>query len=414
MILVKSYNLVFTALAAVTCLFSGCKQPAVLALDPIAVYLTWQRSPDTTMTVQWIAPPSENETKVEYRLEGEDLWLETAGKHHPLPQDHEEQHVHVVELTDLSPDTIYQFRIAGKQREYKFRTMPSHLEGSIRFVIGGDMYHETVDILQTANERAAKTNPHFGVAGGDLAYASTRLVNGTEDYVRWMEFIHRWSEDMVTEDGLMIPILAVIGNHDVNGRYGQPIDSAKFYYSMFTMPKGYNVLDFGDYLSLIMLDTDHTHPVDGEQAEWLHSTLAERQSFPHKIAAYHVPAWPSVRNFNGKHNPLIREKWVPLFEEFGVNLCFEHHEHAFKRTHPIKQGKIDPTGVVYVGDGAWGCTPRAPHTPEERWYLAKSRQAQHVLVVDISPEGREVTAIDVPTGQVIDQFQQTLEPALAH
>ena len=317
--------------------------------------------------------------------------------------------MHAVELTNLAPDTLYRFRFPNQTQEYRFKTMPSHLDNPIRFVVGGDMYHEGTDLLQAANQRAAKTNPRFGIAGGDLAYASQRLVDAPEDYERWIEFLVRWSEDMVTPDGLMIPMLPLLGNHDVNGRYGKP-ENAKFFYTLFTMPgpQGYNVLDFGDYMTFVMLDTAHTHPIEGAQTEWLHKTLQQHQGFLHSFAAYHVPAYPSVRNFNGKLNPTIRANWVPLFEQYGVNMAFEHHEHAYKRTYPIKEGKIDPDGIVYIGDGAWGATPRIPHTPEERWYLAKTQAAQHFLVVDITKDVRRVTAIDVPSGKAIDQYSQVV------
>lgn len=406
MILIKSCNAIIATLSFVAFAFAGCEQSNILSKDPVGVYLTWQRSPDTTMTVQWVAPVSpDSKTIIMYHQEGLDYWQEAAGEHVPLPQNHDEQHIHTVELTDLDPDTIYHFRLSGKDRDYKFRTMPSRLDSSVRFVVGGDMYHETEDILQAANERAAKTNPRFVIAGGDLAYAAPRLASNPEDYVRWMEFIHRWSEDMVTSEGLMIPMLPVIGNHDVSGRYGLP-NNAKFYYALFAMPQGYNVLDFGNYMSVVMLDTDHTHPIEGKQTEWLAAALSERELVPHKFTAYHIPAWPSVRNFEGKYNPIIRANWVPLFEKYGVDISFEHHEHAFKRSHPLKNGQIDEEGVVYMGDGAWGVTPRTPYSPEDRWYLAKSAAAQHFIMVDITTEGREVSVIDIPTGKVIDHLSQ--------
>jgi hypothetical protein len=401
-------GLVTAALLALA--ICGCHRGADLARDPMAIYLTWQRDPATTMTIQWIGNAKPDGAHVLYRAEGQKEWQQASGFDRPLPQGHDDKHVYIVELTGLSPYTIYHFKIAGAEGEDKFRTMPSHLDRPIRFVVGGDMFHETPEMLQDANRLAAKKSPMFAVAGGDLAYASVREVSGLEDYERWMEFMIRWSEDMVTPEGLKVPLLAVLGNHDVNGRYLQPPSSAKFYYTLFTMPgkQGYNVLDFGDYMTFIMLDSEHTHPIEGAQTQWLEETLAARQRFPNKFAAYHVPAYPSVRTFDGKYNPLIRANWVPLFEKYGLNISFEHHEHAYKRTHPIKAGKVDPNGVVYIGDGAWGTTPRPPRTPAERWYLAHTAQAQHVLLVEITPKERHVTAFDVPTGKAIDELRQAV------
>ena len=404
----KSWIAGLLGVALLALAICGCHKSVDLSRDPLAIYLTWQHAPDTTMTVQWIGNAKEEGAHVLYRTEEQKEWYEASGFSRPLPQDHDDKHVYIVELTNLSPDTAYRFKIAGTDGEYKFHTMPSHLDKPIRFVVGGDMFHETTQILQNANLLAAKKSPMFAVAGGDLAYASVREIEGAENYERWMEFLIRWSEDMITPEGYKVPLLALIGNHDVNGRYLQPPSSAKFYYTLFTMPgkQGYNVLDFGDYMTFIMLDSEHTHPINGAQTEWLSSTLETRQQFPHKFAAYHIPAYPSVRTFNGKYNPLIRKYWVPLFETYGLNISFEHHEHAYKRTYPIKAGQIDPSGVTYIGDGAWGATPRPPHTPEERWYLANTAQSQHILLVEITPQDRRVTAYDVPTGKAIDEVVQ--------
>lgn len=400
MILLK-YLLLFSALFLAFKL-SSCRESPLVG-DPIAIYLSWAKNPDTTMVVQWVAP-FRGFSKVVYRKKKAEERLETFGFSQPLPQGHREQHVHVVELTELSPSTIYEFSIDEKVW-HAFKTMPSDLNEPIRFVVGGDMYHEAEDRLEKANRLAAAHNPAFVIAGGDLAYAAPKIGN-SEDSARWMTFISRWYKDMVTEEGLMIPLLTAIGNHEVIGRYRQPKSHAPFYYALFSTSKGYDIIDFGDYLSIVLLDTEHTNLIEGKQTDWLREKLAERAHIPHKFAAYHVPAWPSVRCLNAKRSQLIRSAWVPLFEQFKINLSFEHHEHSYKRTFAIKENQIDPQGVVYLGDGAWGCTPRNPCTPAERWYLEKSSQSQHILLVEISKEKRSVTAIDVPTLQTIDYFQQ--------
>lgn len=54
------------------------------------------------------------------------------------------------------------------------------------------------------------------------------------------------------------------------------------------------------------------------------------------MAIYHVPAYPSARSFTGRTQSMIRKHWVPLFEKSTMNLAFENHDHAYKRTYPIK------------------------------------------------------------------------------
>jgi hypothetical protein len=169
-------------------------------------------------------------------------------------------------------------------------------------------------------------------------------------------------------------------------------------------PQGYNVLDFSDYMSIWLLDSGHTHAVHGQQTDWLRETLLQRKAVPHKFISYHVPAYPSVRSFNEKISPSIRRYWVPLFEKFGIVAAFEHHDHAYKRTYPLKNHKIDPTGVIYLGDGGWGVQkPRARPASDFRWYLAKSAPKRNFIVVTISPdETRHFLAVD-DNGDIIDE-----------
>src|SRR5690625_7699759 len=119
-------------------------------------------------------------------------------------------------------------------------------------------------------------------------------------------------------------------------------------------------------MSLVLLDTDHTNPVDGVQTEWLEQVLAERQEVPHLFPVYHGPAWPSVRNPDWEQSVRVREHWVPLFEAYGVRVAFENHDHAYKRTRPIRNNRKDPSGVVYFGDGAWGVGVREIRSEERR------------------------------------------------
>ena len=107
------------------------------------------------------------------------------------------------------------------------------------------------------------------------------------------------------------------------------------------------------------MDSGHTHPINGAQTEWLAGVLEARQLVPHKFALYHVPAYPSSRPFNYGISKQIRKNWVPLFDKYKLTAAFENHDHDYKRTHPLLEGKTAPKGVIYLGDGAWGVeTPR--------------------------------------------------------
>jgi hypothetical protein len=379
--------------------------------EPIAVYLSWQRDPTTTMIVQWVSSLEQKDDEIFYKQNGENSWQTIFGSHAPFPEG-EPFLLHRAELTGLTPNSVYFFRPGGQGKEYKFRTMPTQLSSPLRFVVGGDMYHDDVKSLVETNRQAAAQDPYFALVGGDIAYARSESQKGASEIRRrWLIWLIVWKQHMVTKEGFLIPMLTTIGNHDTDGKNGQTPKQASFFYFLFPFPgeQGCNVLDFGNYLSIFALDTGHTHPIPGAQTFWLHQTLQSRWQMPHKLAFYHVPAFPSVRDFKEKTSELIRQNWVPIFERFGLSTAFEHHDHAYKRTHPLYQGKTDYNkGVLYMGDGAWGVkNPRTPKKPAKNSYLAVTAAARHFIMVTLSEHYRYYHAIDY-RGKTLDAYIQEI------
>jgi hypothetical protein len=303
---------------------------------------------------------------------------------------------HKLTLSGLQPDSTTEFKI--DEKVYCFHTLPKTMSRPIRFVVGGDMYHDSLAPLKETNCAAARTNPDFALVGGDIAYAASKYSYGREDMNRWMEWVSAWTDTMITPEGHLIPMMAAIGNHDVNGRYLQTPAQAKMFYTLFS--KGYQAITFGNYLSIIILDSGHTHPIAGQQTAWLKKTLEEIKT-PYTFALYHVPAYPSVRKMKAKMCPEVRTNWSPLFEAHKITAAFEHHDHTYKRTHPMKGGKMDPTGIIYLGDGGWGVDKA--RIPRRASFLAKTAPERHFIAVTINEKMAEVSAIN-SCGVTFDHF----------
>lgn len=392
--------------------FAFCNT-SVAASEPFSLYLSIERNPTTEMTIRWITDNQSSEDRIYYRQKGYPNWILASGEHIEMPDRHP-YFIHRVRLCNLEPDSEYIFKIGEEGTRYKFKTLPKHLYKPINFVVGGDMYHDDVETYAETNRAAAATRPLFAMLGGDIAYSApmVKLSSMHENFQRWMHWLKAWTETMVTPDGYIIPMIITIGNHEVIGRYLQPPSKAEFFYALFKWPetKSYQTVDFGKYMSIFVLDSGHTEPIEGPQAEWLASELAERELVVHKFALYHVPAYPSVRKFTNKYSQMIRNQWVPSFERYGLNVAFENHDHTYKRTYPITQNEIDTErGVLYLGDGAWGVAkPRHPATPSERWYLARTKSQRHFIQVVVSNDERRFMATD-PQGKIFDDLRLRVE-----
>ena len=301
-----------------------------------------------------------------------------------------------VTLEGLQAGTVYRFRCgrAGKLGpELRFRT-PA--EDRLRFVDGGDVY-----LSRTAHELfklAGQQDPDFGIVGGDIAYEEGKLSLWTW----WDEWLDMWSQNFRAPDGRLLPLVFAIGNHDVRGNWEAKSSDAPFFFHYLAQdPKSYFLRRFG-LAALVCLDTGHIAPQDGEQARWLAQTLARCQE-PFVFASYHVPLYPSLEPFALFWARQGRTHWVPSFDKHRLSAAFEHHEHTFKRTHRLKGNKVDKTGTVFFGDGAWGQAPRA--LPQElRWYEERHGSVNHFWRVDLTPQKATVTALG-KNGKGLDRVE---------
>ena len=370
---------------------------------PDTLFLTWQQDPTTTMTIQWVGAEVSIDTSIQYATCDNPVWQISKTITKPYPNT--DLKVFRSELTGLTAGTEYQFQIGSTAKIYRFRTMPSKATNTIQFVSGGDCGIDQHAI--NTNILAAKQEPYFALIAGDLAYDNGRAPDTFTTYLR------NYHQHMVDPKGRSIPMVTLIGNHEVAGGYQAERKDSPQYLSLFDgfyTDNTFGTLDFGNYLSLVLLDTGHIAPIAGDQTDWLEKSLLSRQDRPHLIVANHVPAYPSYRppeGVNGKFGTgeQQRKHWSPLFERYHVDIVLEHHDHTFKRTHPLTNGMRDKYGVLYLGDGSWGKL-RIPKQPEERPYLAAVSAAYHMTVHRLEGEQRFHMAIE-ESGKVADVCMTT-------
>lgn len=363
------------------------------ATNPNHVYLTWQGDPSTTMTVNFHSAEAASDLTLHYDTEsrgGEPgaYRYAASGASRQIPGLKDGRHIHHVEATELEPGATYHFVLADGSNvlteELRFRPLPGG-NAPLRFISGGDMA-----ILPRSYQIARLAggyDPMFALIGGDMAYADGKLKNAW----MWDRWLGMWEEHMVTADGVMIPMVLAIGNHEVNKLEGPPEVRAPFYYGYF--PQGgrsYFTLPLRDDTILIVLDSGHTVPHHGAQAEWLDEVLGASAGLRNTIAVYHAPLYPSHRDYEDGRAVQGRTHWLPIFDKHGLRVAFENHDHTFKRTKVLRGGAVAESGTVYLGDGSMGVNPRPV---QERWYLEKASGTPHFWLCEIDDTGMRFRAI---------------------
>ncbi|WP_437202782.1 metallophosphoesterase [Planctomicrobium sp. SH664] len=368
--------------------------PAFNGGNPDTLFLTWQRDPTTTIVATWVATElPEADAIIHVAKVGSTKWktFKTRRRNYPVPG----LFVFSAEAEGLRPGTQYLLKIGSGSEELRFQTMPDKLTNTFQFISGGDSGPSP--LAELSNRVAASQNPMFVLMAGDIAYEIAS--NKAKPWAN-LEFLKHYRRDLIDSDKRLIPIVPAIGNHEVIKV--DDIARAPFFTALYGdlyAEKTYATLDFGDYLSLILLDTGHMAPIAGEQTSWMQQQIADRQDRPHVIVAQHVPSYPSFRTLEAS-GVESREHWVPLFEKYNVDIVLEHHDHTFKRTHPLKDGLATKGGLVYLGDGSWGAL-RALKEAELRPYLATASSNNHVTLHRLEGDKRFHMAL-THFGRVVD------------
>lgn len=403
------------------------------------VYLTWQRDPCHTITINIQGLKTPEELIVYYDTQPRHSKIyeyahKISGLGTKFTQLPDGRYLYHIELTHLASGTTYYFTIGDKIHafgsEKSFRTIPDD-DRPFLIIEGGDW--ENSAAAETLAAKAASLSPYAVWLGGD--YPSH--VYGVGDYEKWDYWLDVYSRTMVTPEGVLIPMVMAIGNHEVIGGFNQPKEQAPFFFHYFKQGdtgESYFSLPFGKHVHLMILDSGHTAIHGGKQKNWLKEELKKTSKVPIRIALYHVPLFPSVRfaekdmiyssiygvvelwKDQNTANKLFsqesfygRRHWLPLFDAYELTVAFEHHDQTLKRTKLIRRGKEDPKGTLYLGDGGWG--PEVQYPPIQGYfhnYFANLQGKEHFFwAVTIDPKKITYHAITA-SGKVIDRFVQKL------
>jgi len=364
--------------------------------SPIHIHLTWgQNDTPHTIVVTWKTATAGAGDNVLYDMVSrggapENFAYSATGSYHTYTG--AGGYIHDVELTGLSPDTRYYFICGGENGGYSeersFQTAPDQ-PTSFRFVAGGDSRSGGTgwpEVRDNVSREMAKLNPSFVLFTGDFIY-------NWDDQNEWDNWLAAAQEFWVDDNGLTIPIIPCIGNHEII--YPQPSDydpseDATNYYEQFYLPENerWYSLDWGPNLHIIVLDSEVLSTGSGTwntQLSWLENDLAANENIMWKVVIFHRPAYSS-----GPHGPTssIQQDWCPIFDDYHVDLAISGHDHIYERTYPIygntvKQSPLE--GTVYIVSGGWGA-PVYGGSPS--WWTAYGPATKRNFVaIDISEKG---------------------------
>lgn len=255
------------------------------------------------------------------------------------------QGAHKVLATNLTPGTRYTYRVGNGEKDgwsqpADFETEAEHMT-AFTFINVTDSQGVTDADFQlwgkTLNQ-AFVTFPDakFVVHNGDL-------TENPENESSWQSFFSHAQPWLAS-----YPLMPATGNHDeIDG-------NADRFLAHFNLPdNGSDSVNSGtsysfDYGSahFVFLNTESKVK---KQTEWLRADLAATNQPWIIVALHHGP-------YGGNQKESLLDKWVPLFDEFGVDLVLQGHNHEYSRSYPLKNNQIveEGKGTVYVVTNAAG------------------------------------------------------------
>jgi len=264
------------------------------------------------------------------------------------------------------------------------------------FAAAGD-WGCTDDTEDTVNNILAK-NPELVLGLGDYSYKDSADC--------WFQIV-----DPI-EDKMKI----AIGNHDVD-----QVGKIQKYMNQFGLREQYHSFNYYN-VHFIALSTELAYKMDSPQYEFVNSDLSKAAADPNIdwiVVYFHRQMYSSPSNHD--NYPTLRSTYHPLFEQYGVDLVLQAHNHNYERTYPIKFNSnspfnpittttntntyTDPDGQIFATIGTGGVslyafTGKADH-------FVKQYGDFGILNIDVTnePQSSSLTGkFYANNGKLIDQF----------
>jgi Purple acid Phosphatase, N-terminal domain/Calcineurin-like phosphoesterase len=277
----------------------------------------------------------------------------------------EQYYVHAT-LSGLRPGKTYYYSVGHSGWDFSgdvaslgsFTTATDDSKKPFTFTAFGD---EGVSYDAVGNTNLIRAQgPAFHLHAGDISYAESGgggLVTDPYDPRIWDSFFTE-----IEPAAASIPWQVAVGNHEMEAWYspdGYGGQHARFdfpgqpnYYSFVYGNVGVISLDANDVSYEIPANNGYS---GGAQVAWLQSTLASLRANPSVdfiVAYFHHCAY-STCTVHGCEGG-AEQFFVPLFDQYQVDLVINGHNHIYERTDPLRGGNV--TSPALIGSTVYPAT----------------------------------------------------------
>ena len=309
-------------------------------------------------TIMWQSSEPQAAAAIEYREKGSEESQHIPALSESFTDDGVTCSLHTAELSGLQAGKAYEYRTTADKKAGSWHDLRAADEGSFQALIFPDSQSNDYSGWKELAQNAYERNPGAGffVNMGDL-------VDNGEDHTQW----NAWF-DAVSGIIDRIPCAPLMGNHETYNQNWK-VRLPEAWLHEFAVPQNgsteferyYYAFDYGPvHFTVLNTQWDELNEFKNgllaEQISWLRKDLASTKK-KWKIVLLHKDVLQyRIHNRPERKEGIsdVGEVFMPIFDEFQVDVVFSAHLHTYRNRGHIQNFRASSQGPYYILTGVAG------------------------------------------------------------
>ena len=366
--------------------------------------------PAHSRVIMWQSDYAVKEPVLEYRMEGKENGETVPVQAEKFTDGGKNTWIYRARISGLEPGQTYGYRIRDGKKATAWMSLKAFAGNTFKALVFPDSQSADYSAWKATAQPAWQRNQdaQFFVNMGDQ-------VDNGQDASQW----NAWF-DVVEPMAEKIPMATTVGNHetyDLNWKVRRP----EAYMKLFNLPQNgyaqypnrFYSFTVGD-VHFVVLDTvfsemkDLEPNLEQDEIQWFRKDMEQNRQKWNIVVMHKDPlryAFNPATGRTGRDEGIEQEGkvWMPLFDEYGIDLVLSAHLHTYRNRGHIRDFRHNPDGALYILTGVAGDV-RYPglwkqHPLDE--YVAPQLETDNYLVMTKTDDELQLQAF-LPDGTLLD------------
>lgn len=366
--------------------------------------------PAHSRVIMWQSDYAVKEPVLDYRMEGKENGETVPVQAEKFTDGGKNTWIYRARISGLEPGKTYGYRIRDGKKATAWMSLKAFAGNTFKALVFPDSQSADYSAWKATAMPAWQRNQdaQFFVNMGDQ-------VDNGQDASQW----NAWF-DVVEPMAEKIPMATTVGNHetyDLNWKVRRP----EAYMKLFNLPQNgyaqypnrFYSFTVGD-VHFVVLDTvfsemkDLEPNLEQDEIQWFRKDMEQNRQKWNIVVMHKDPlryAFNPATGRTGRDEGIEQEGkvWMPLFDEYGIDLVLSAHLHTYRNRGHIRDFRHNPDGPLYILTGVAGDV-RYPglwkqHPLDE--YVAPQPETDNYLVMTKTDDELQLQAF-LPDGTLLD------------